>query len=216
MKLPLALGLCALIAAGCAGPSETSSSMPPIPKPGKGIAEYREVAREAHKAVSRTVDSLEARDRTRTSTGQPAGFDKAFENLEVTSIKARARAEAIIARGQQYFDEWQEQLATNQPAAQAEYNRLFAHFTRVRDLSGNVRSEFRPFMASLRLFRASLDPLDPIKPADPPSAPPAAQPTPDVQTLTASGRRVLKTLESVSAALDDAEAELKTKFASKR
>ena len=219
--LPLAVGVCVI--AGCAGTSETSR-IPPVPKPGKGIAEYREIARVAHKAVARTVDSLESLPEfsgPQNSQRRVSDFDRAFEDLELTSIKARARAEAIIARGQKYFDEWQEQLGTNQSAAQADYNRLFAHFSRVRERSAEVRAEFRPFMAGLRQFRATLDPLDPVKPADFVAKPAPAQPTvqnpkSEIRDITAGGRRVLKTLESVSAALDAAEAELKTMLASKR
>jgi hypothetical protein len=79
-----------------------------------------------------------------------ARFDHAFNRLEVTSVKARARAQAIIARGQAYFDEWKEHLAgvTNQPAARAEterYARLFEHFDHVRQRSSEVRAAFRPF-----------------------------------------------------------------------
>ena len=223
MKLPLALSLCALIAAGCAGTSE-SSRIPAVPKPGKGIAEYREIAREAHKAVARTVDSLDTLSQvppSQSSQGRVSAFDRAFEDLELTSIKTRARAEAIIARGQKYFDEWQEQLGTNRSSAQADYNRLFAHFSRVRERSAEVRAEFRPFMAGLRRFRATFDPLDPVKPADAPGAPtPEAKPKLqdpkiEIQQLTAGGQRVLKTLESVTAALDAAETELKTMLASK-
>lgn len=220
---PSAFSLWLLLAAGCTAPSGTSS----MPKPGSGIAEYREVARQAHKAVARTVDSLEALGSRRghEADRQLAGFDRAFNELELTSIKARARAEAIIARGQSYFDEWKEHLAgaANEPSAQADYNRLYDHFTRVRQRSGEVREEFRPFMTSLRQFRARLSPTDPIAKASSGSPGPVLQrdsdtavPTGEIQTLAAAGRRVLKSLESVSAALDDAEAELKTVLASKR
>ena len=189
-----ALPLFLLLAAGCAGPSGISS----MPKPGKGIAEYREVANRAHQAVASVVDSLEG---LRQGSGL-GRFDQTFENLELTSVKARARAEAIIARGENYFEEWKEQLslATNQLAAQANYNRMYDHFTRVRQRSGEVREEFRPFMAKLRQFRAKLDHAS--------NSPTSEASRTEIDALTTSGRRVLKTLESVSSALNEAEAEL--------
>lgn len=194
----------ALVAAGCTSPSGTSS----IPTPGKGIAEYREVTRQAHRAVANTVDSLEAL-RSGQHSSELARFDRTVEQLELTSIKARARADAIIARGQNYFDEWKEQLGTtNQPAAQANYNRLYDHFTRVRQRSSEVREEFRPFMAKLRHFRAQLD-----RPANPPNSESSRT---EIDALRASGQRVLKTLEAVSTALNDAETELHAMLASKR
>jgi hypothetical protein len=198
------------LVSGCASPSGDSSA----PKPGSGIAEYRVVTRDAHRAVAETVQSLEALAQldgtnlaaTQVASPHPAlrGFDRAFHQLELTSVKTRARAEAIIARGQSYFDEWREHLAgmTNQPAARTEsqqYVRLFEHFQRVRQESGEVREEFRPFMAKLREFRARLD-----QPRE------SAGVGSDLSTdLIASGRRVLEKLETVSSALDEAEAELR-------
>ena len=159
---PLVLSLAfGWLAGGCASPSGGSSA----PKPGSGIAEYRQVAREAHRSVAAVVDSLEALlNYSTTASKRPdlTRFDRAFNQLEVTSVKARARAEAIIARGQAYFDEWKEHLAglTNQPAVRAEaerYARLFEHFDHVRQRSSEVRETFRPFMEKLRDFRAGLD-----------------------------------------------------------
>lgn len=202
LALLLALGV---FIGGCAAPSSTSSA----PKPGHGIAEYRQVVRGAHASVAATVKSLEGLAVSPTQTSVPPAalgrFDKSFNQLEVTSVKARARAEAIIARGQAYFDEWKANLAsiTNQAVAQAEtkrFDRLFEHFGRVRQRSGEVREEFRPFMARLREFRASLD-RDTTAVSSPSSQKQLAG-------LTDSGRRVLQALDSVSAALDQAEAEV--------
>jgi hypothetical protein len=191
-----ACGLACLVLAGCAGPSDP----PRIPSPGSGLVEYRDVTRQASRAVAATLDSLHAvaQDPARGV----ADFDPALRQLELTSIKARARAEAIIARGQEYFNEWHEQLAavTNQPSARGDYNRLYDHFTLIRQRSNEVGKEFRPFMASLRQFRARLD--------HPAASDEQRNSSDDVDTLTTSGRRVLKTLESVSVALNDAETEL--------
>jgi hypothetical protein len=200
----------AWLASGCASPSGDSSA----PKPGSGIAEYRVVTRDAHRAVADTVRSLEAlaQPQPHTSSPHPAlrGFDRAFHQLELTSVKTRARAEAIIGRGQAYFDEWRGHLAgmTNQPIPQAQsqqYARLFEHFQRVRQRSVEVREEFRPFMAQLREFRAGLD-----------QPPESAGGRSELSTLNsqlstdliAGGRRVLAKLQTVSSALDEAEAEL--------
>jgi hypothetical protein len=198
---------------GCAASSGGSSK----PKPGSGIAEYRAVAREAHRAVDATVKSLEALAQpwTQTSTSHPAlpGFDRAMGQLELTSVKARARAEAIIARGQSYFDEWKEHISgiTNQSAARAEtdrYARLFDHFEHVRQRSGEVREEFRPFMAKLREYRARFD--------KPPGSAGVESSGKGLDDLAASGRRVLQTLELVCIALDEAETELHATLAASR
>jgi hypothetical protein len=198
---------------GCAAPTGASAA----PKPGRGIAEYRGVVREAHQSVAAIVNSLAGLAVSPTQTSVPsaalARFDKAFKQLELTSVKARSRAEAIIARGQAYFDDWKGNLTsiTNQAAATAEtqrFDRLFDHFGRVRQRSGGVREEFRPFMEKLREFRAGLD-----RSSGAVSSPAFQN---QLDGLTASGRRVLESLESVSTALDQAEAELRATLATTR
>jgi small-conductance mechanosensitive channel len=205
LVLSLAFGW---LVGGCAAPSGSSSA----PKPGSGIAEYRQVAREAHRSVAAVVDSLAALPRS-SAPPDLARFDRALGQLELTSVTARSRAEAIIARGQSYFEEWKENLTsiTNQATARAEterYNRLLDCFGRVRQRSGEVREEFRPFMANLREFRARLD-----RPLEAAAGKSFGQ---ELDGLTAGGRRVLATLESVSVALDEAEAELHATLSAKR
>jgi len=195
---------------GCASAPKESAA----PKPGSGLAEYREVTRGAHEAVAATVTSLES-----LSLPEPqpllqhpalAGFDRAFRHLELTSITARARAASIISRGQAYFEEWQENLSavTNRAEAQVDterYTRLLGHFERVRQRSEMVRGDFRPFMAKLREFRARLD-----QPATTDSSATAKR---DINGLITDGKRVLQTLEAVSMALNEAETELRTTLA---
>lgn len=195
--------LACFLLAGCAS---SNSDAPSTPKPGGGIVEFREITQRAHRSVAAVVDSLQsvAREPGRAD----ADFDRAFNDLELTSMKARARAEALIARGENYFAEWKEHLTlTNQPSARADYDRLYNHFTLVRQRAGEVREEFRPFMASLRQFRAGLD--KPVGTAGRTSSG-------DIDPLTASGLRVLRNLDSLSAALDAAEAEVRVQHASKR
>ena len=188
------------LAYGCA----STPSGSPAPRPGRGIAEYREVAREAHHSVAAVVDALEGLPKSFTPPStRPnfARFDKSLHQLELTSVRARSRAEAIIARGETYFEEWKEHLytITNSATAQAEterYLRMRQHFERVRQLSGEVRIEFRPFMTKLREFRASFDqPAGPAWDAVPK----------EIEQVKGDGRRVLQALESVLAALNDAE-----------
>jgi len=205
----LALGL---LIAGCAGPSGTTSQ----PKPGTGIADYRKIAREAQRSVAATVESLEALAGPRPENLKPhpelARFDRALHDLELTSVKTRARAEAIIARGEAYFDEWKGNLSatTNQSAMRAEsqrYTRLLEHFARIRERSGEVRTEFRPFMMKLREFRAALDTS--------PDTLGSESSRVTIGLLTASGRRVLEALNAVTKSLDEAEVELRASLATK-
>jgi len=206
----VALITSALLTAGCASSSSTSAQ----PKPGTGIAEYRQLTLEAHRAVAATVNSLSAlaipQKENAKSHPEWAQFDRALQQLELTSVKTRARAEAIIARGQAYFDEWKGNLTTNTHPATARveperYARLHDHFDKIRERSGEVRTEFRPFMMKLRDVRATLD-------KSPSSAGNQASQS-DIDALKASGQRLLDTLSSVSRALDDAEVELRATLA---
>jgi primosomal protein N'' len=210
LMLSLAFGW---VGGGCASSSGSSSA----PKPGSGIAEYREVTREAHRSVAATVKSLEslAQPPAQPLLQHPAlpGFDRAFHQLELTSVKVRSRAEAIIMRGQAYFDEWMGNVSaiTNQAVARAEtekYGRLLEHFDRVRQQSGEVREEFRSYMANLREFRARLD-----RPANAAGGELAAQ---NLEGMTARGRRVLKALEAIETTLSAAEAEVHATLATKK
>lgn len=195
---------------GCAAPTETASR----PKPGTGISEYRELTRDAHRSVGATVVSINAlmqpqADATK-ATAALADFDRAMENLELTSYKTRSRAEAILVRGDAYFEEWKEQLNKNDRAGQSEsenYRRLHAHLVQIRERSGDVRAEFRPFMAKLRGVRAGMG-----KTTD---GQKDASLIAGLNELSSSGKRVLAALESVSKALDDAETELRRSRTSK-
>jgi hypothetical protein len=138
-----------------------------------------------------------------------SGFDRAFHQLEVSSVATRARAEAIMARGRAYFDEWKEHLGgvTNQAAARAgeeRYVRMHEHFERVRECSKEVREEFRPFMTKLREFRARLDQ---------PASAGRELSRPELEQLASDGRRVLARLEAVGSALDEAQTALQAALA---
>ena len=198
-----------LLITGCASLSTAQ------PKPGTGIAEYRKLTRDAHQAVVAILQSLEALARPSTASPHPSlgAFEHALENLELTSFKTRSRAEAIIARGQAYFDEWKANLAgiTNEASAQLEtehYERLLGHFEQIKEGSGAVRTEFRPFMTRLRESRSQVDR----------AATPAQREEwrSSIDALTTSGRRVLDSLEAVEKSLGDADTELRATLAARK
>jgi hypothetical protein len=100
---------------------------------------------------------------------------------------------------------------TNQTTARAEsqqYARLFEHFQRVRQRSGEVRDEFRPFMETLREFRARLD--------HPAGSAGGALAKNELDGLITGGRGVMDKLDAVSSALDDAQAELQATMLAQR
>lgn len=143
----------------CAAKSNSYSG----PAPRADLAEYRQIASEARKLVQATLASL---DRTVAQTPCPPRVFKAFskdvQRLEVDSFKIRARAQAIRARGEAYFEQWQEQLrSVKDPVArqlaEQRRDRLQERFTQIRLDSQQTREAFQPFMAGLRHLRNGLE-----------------------------------------------------------
>ena len=91
-----------------------------------------------------------------------AAFAKAVHRLEVRSIKVRARTQAMRARGDAYFEHWEESLArakSEQVRQLAEEHRaeLKQSFEDARQASQQVREVFRPFLTDLQKLRAVLE-----------------------------------------------------------
>ena len=152
------LGAGLVLFAGCATKSEDRNA----PTPREDLAEYRQVAVDAQKVVKATLQSL---DRTVARTPCPPGAFKAFtkdvQRLEVDSFKVRARAQAIRSRGQAYFEQWQEHLASVQDPevrklAEQRRDRLQERFAQIRLQTQQAREAFQPFMAGLRRLRNGL------------------------------------------------------------
>jgi hypothetical protein len=89
-------------------------------------------------------------------------FAKAVHRIEVDSIKMRARTQAMRARGDAYFEHWEEYLATvksEQVRKLAEEHRpeLKQSFEQVHLAAQQVREGFRPFLSDLQKLRAVLE-----------------------------------------------------------
>src|SRR5262245_26279193 len=96
----VALGLIA----GCATYDPTTRA----PRTGRGLHEYRQLTSESVTSVLTTMNWLE---RVSAQTGRcspkiVSGFARQVEQLQVKSIRVRARGQAIRARGEAYFEAW--------------------------------------------------------------------------------------------------------------
>jgi hypothetical protein len=88
-------------------------------------------------------------------------FDEALHQLEVVSIKTRARADAMRARGDAYFEEWEQDLSGagdehTRRAAVERRAQLRQTFAKIRRNSQQVREEFKSFLSNLRDLRILL------------------------------------------------------------
>ena len=148
------------VLAGCASRQNEQGSF----RPGGGIAEYREITDKATHAIERALASLD------TVAGQSNGCSpealKALsadvQYLQVESVQTRARAQAIIARGDGYFERFHETLATVEDPKQAaliqkQRPQLEEKFRELKRSSQEVQAVFKPFLDRLRGLRNSLE-----------------------------------------------------------
>jgi hypothetical protein len=156
--LPQAAVVAALI--GCA----TTGNAPKAPTPRDDFNEYRKTVVECMSLMEATLHSLDEVSVQARCDPRPAyeAFAKAVHRIEVDSIKVRARTQAMRARGDAYFERWQEFLATvnnEQVRKLAEEHRpeLKQSFEQVRLASQQVREVFRPFLSDLQKLRAVLE-----------------------------------------------------------
>ena len=192
----LAFAATVAIFAGCV----TKSQAHRAPLPREDLAEYRQIAVNAQKAVAAMLRSL---DRTVATTPCPPGVFKSFgkdvQRLEVDSFKVRARAQAIRTRGKAYFDQWQEHLASvkdpqARQLAEQRRDRLQERFARIHLLTQDAREAFQPFMTGLRRIRNSLE-------KDPAAA--GTSSTKElIQTTRDNGRKVEENLAAILGELD--------------
>lgn len=146
--------------AGCASHNGASRSA----RPGEGIAEYRQIVDEAQGAMKTALRALDrvGAETNRCPARALASFSKEVERLEVDSIRLRARAQTMEARGAAYFDNWHESLARLEDARVRELAtqhraELQRHFASLQHNSDSVRASFKPFLDGLRELRRELE-----------------------------------------------------------
>jgi hypothetical protein len=192
-----------LVAVGCA----STDTEAPGPRPRDGIAEYRQVAVEAKKVMQGTLSSLAAvsAQPNRCAPDVLAAFSAATQRLQVESIPLRERAQAMQARGDAYFDQWEKHVAqvkdpAVRAAAEREHPRLEESFHRIKAISQEAREAFGPFQTSLRKARNALE-------NDPACV--AAGPTQDqITSAKQNGEHVQQCLDRIIAELDSMRAML--------
>jgi ribosome-associated translation inhibitor RaiA len=156
--LPQAAVVAALI--GCATP-ETG---PKAPTPRADFIEYRQIVAQSMTLMDATLHSLDEISVQAHRDPHPAyaAFAQAVHRLEVDSIKVRARVHAMRARGDAYFEHWEEYLSTvknKQVRELAEEHRpeLKQSFEQLHLAATQIREGFRPFLSDLQKLRAVLE-----------------------------------------------------------
>jgi len=144
---------------GCASRTVTVST----PKPGSGAEEYRQLASESSAAVLRSLRSLElvSAQSHQCPPKIVTGFAQEVERLQVDSLRVRARAQAIRARADAYFESWagKTNLMNGAQAGQEPdyFPQIRESFGRIKLASDATRESFRPFLAGLRELQVELE-----------------------------------------------------------
>lgn len=192
-----------LFSAGCA----TSEHGARPARPGDGLREYQRLVRAFRNDISPTQQSLEALAAATpgNSAAAYARFDESLQRLEVVSIKARARADAMEKRGAAYFEEWAEETSgsldeASRRAGQERFAELHRHFEAILKDSGKVRQEFRRFLEGSRQLRTALG-QEPQFEAIKQAKPLCAQVVLDGQQAADAMDQLLKTLKAAEAAV---------------
>jgi hypothetical protein len=142
---------------GCA----STETAPKVPTPRADFIEYRQIVVHSMNLMEATLHSLDEISVQAHGDPRPAyeAFAKAVHRVEVDSVKMRARTHAMHARGDAYFEHWEEYLATvknGQVRQLAVEHRpeLKQSFEQVHLAATQVREVFRPFLSDLQKLRA--------------------------------------------------------------
>ena len=155
---PQAAVVAALI--GCAT-TETAHKAPTLRD---DFMEYRQIVVQSLGLIDATLRSVDELSAQAPRDPRPAyaAFAKAVHRIEVDSIKVRSRTQAMRARGDAYFERWQEYLSNvknEQVRKLAEEHRpeLKQSFAQAQQAAQQVRETFRPFLSDLQKLRAVLE-----------------------------------------------------------
>jgi hypothetical protein len=128
------------------------------------VTEYQEIVAQAKAEVANAVASLEKvnAETGKVPDGIAADFSSEVNRLDVNSIQLRARAQAIQARGDAYFKDWDENIAKIKnphirEQAKQHHVELEQAFSRIKAGTERARASFKPFLASLRTIRLQLE-----------------------------------------------------------
>jgi hypothetical protein len=192
--------------AGCA----THQSNIEEPQPGTGIAEYRQLTKEALAALGVALDSLDklAIQPDPCPPRVITAFSAEVQRLQIDSLRIRSRAQAIQTRGDAYFADWSENTARIKDpqireAARRHHSELEQSFSKIKARSQQAGNSFKPFLHGLRMLHVRLETASGLAQGD------ANQEL--IRTTRANGAEVVRQLAIVQNELDTVSTMLRTK-----
>jgi hypothetical protein len=153
MTLASAILATAAMFSGCA----TNSGYKQADKTGAGIAEFREEIVTGKQSIDATMKSLGEIAATANSDPRKAfeQYSKNVANLESTAQKVQKRGQSMQEKGQAYFKQWEEELASvSNPEirglAEQRKAKLQATFESIRKYTEPLKAQFQPWMSNLK------------------------------------------------------------------
>ncbi len=154
------LGLGLALINGCASKESSRNTF----QPGSGIAEFRQITDLSVQAIQDALSSLErvAAQSNRCSPEALTALGNEVRELQVESLQVRARAQAILARGDAYFERWHETMKMvkdpdKRALAEARRPQLQETFGKIKKAAEESRNTFKPFVSGLRTLRNLLE-----------------------------------------------------------
>jgi hypothetical protein len=155
---PLALGALAFAAIQLYTPTSVAAAGYKLAdKTGASIAEFRDEILNVKKQVDATMAALGKVSAQASVDPRKAfnEFNKSLPRVEDAANKAKKRAEAMKARGQQYFAEWEKELASvSNPdirkLAEERKAKLQEAFGSIKSVMEPARDQFNAWVADLK------------------------------------------------------------------
>ncbi|MGD0614786.1 MAG: hypothetical protein ABSA69_04995 [Verrucomicrobiota bacterium] len=193
----LPIGAGGLLVGGCAthGAGSRTDSR-------DNIAEYRQITFRSQHAFERASTALDQVAACGKTCPPPVveAYKNEVEDLEVDSVEIRARAQAILTRGDAYFENWLQNVAQMKTAraralAEERHPLMLESFNKIKAKSAQTRDAFRPFLSGLRKVRSALE----INPGCVATEPTRAL----IAATQANGRQVRQCLDAIQKELNE-------------
>ena len=129
-----------------------------------GIDEYKQLTTQGDTVLRASLRSLElvSANLGHCTPKTMSDFQHAVQRLQVDSIRIRARARAIQARGDEYFGSWEQSMAgikdpRMRDAANRSHAELQDSFAKIKVASQKAGAAFDPYLAGLLKLRVELE-----------------------------------------------------------
>jgi uncharacterized coiled-coil DUF342 family protein len=158
LSTTMPMAMTALLLAGCA-----SAGYKQAEKTGAGITEYREEIFKGKQAIDATMQSLGQITATANTDPRQAfqQYSKDVTTLESATAKVRKRSQELKAKGEVYFKQWQQEIATVQnpeirKVSEEQKAKMQTTFDNIQKHADPLKAQMDPWLSDLRDLRTYL------------------------------------------------------------